>query len=217
MKKITGWKYLCLALCALAGIGTEVILALLIEPLLYGVQMRDWSTTQNIIHWIITCIVWGVIAYVLIAIAKKKFAFDIFAKAKNMTQFQWIASIVLVALALVISIIDWNGFKVIKEFVANGWLKFIFQYIYYIFETALIILIVVFGQKAFEQWFKKEIIPYGGIVAGLTWGLTHIFTQGSLSVGLVCMVSALLYGIAYLLVNKDIKKAYIIIFLMFVL
>lgn len=28
-------------------------------------------------------------------------------------------------------------------------------------------LIIVFGQKAFEKWFHNEKIPYGGIVAAL--------------------------------------------------
>lgn len=217
MKKITGLNYLILALLALAGIGMEVVLALLLEPLLYGVKMNEWTTTQNIIHWIMTCIVWGCFAFGLTTVAKKKYDFDIFTKAEKMEPWQWIATVCCIIFALVTSYIDWNGFKVVKEFYANGWLKFIFQYIYYVFETVLVVLIIVFAQKALDKWFKNKNIPYGGVIAGITWGLAHIFTKGSVSDGLICMLSGFLYGATYLLVNRDIKKTYILVFIMFVL
>ncbi len=216
MKKVTGWDYLCLALYAFAGLGMEAVLAFILEPLLYGVQMNEWTVAQNVIHWIMTCIVWGCFAFFLISVAKKKYDFNIFVKAEKMKVWQWIATICCVIFVLVTSYIDWDGFKVVKEFYANGWLKFIFQYIYYVFETVLVMLIIVFAQKAFDKWFKNENIPYGGIIAGLTWGLAHIFTKGSLSIGLLCMLSGFLFGAAYLLVNRDIKKTYILVFIMFV-
>ena len=61
-----------------------------------------------------------------------------------------------VAASLAVSLLDWQGFKVVKKFQSNGLLKFIFQYIYYLFETALFTLIIMFGQKALEMWTKKE-------------------------------------------------------------
>ncbi len=60
-----------------------------------------------------------------------------------------------------------NRAKVLKELHYNGWLKFIFQYIYYVFETGLVLLIIVFGQKAFEKWFHNDsrvLIPYVCII-----------------------------------------------------
>ena len=36
MKKATGLKYLILALLAFAGLGLEVLLAFVLEPLMYG-------------------------------------------------------------------------------------------------------------------------------------------------------------------------------------
>lgn len=61
-----GMDYLNLALWAFAGLGVEVIYAFLLEPFLYGKQMADWNSGQNIAHWIITCITWGIITYVLL-------------------------------------------------------------------------------------------------------------------------------------------------------
>ncbi|MBR3738918.1 MAG: hypothetical protein IKN04_00485 [Clostridia bacterium] len=118
--------------------------------------------------------------------------------------------------SLIYSWLDWNGSKVVREFNANGPAKFIFQYIYYCFEAALVLLIIVFGQEAFERWFRCKHIPYGGILAAVTWGIAHFFTKGS-AAGVGIMLSALAYGCVYLLVGRDIRKAYPIIWLMFVL
>ncbi|MCI8968134.1 MAG: hypothetical protein HFH75_11200 [Lachnospiraceae bacterium] len=104
-----------------------------------------------------------------------------------------------------------------REFHNLGALLFTFQYIYYAFETMLFMLIIVFGQRACEAWFGGGRIPYGGIVCGLTWGAAHIFTKGSLVVGLGSILSGFLFGSAYLLVNRDIRKAWIVMFLMFTL
>lgn len=76
-------------------------------------------------------------------------------------------------------------------------------------------LIIVFGQKACEKWFKNERIPYGGIVVALTWGLAHIFTKGEILVGLMAALGGFIFGIVYLLVNRDIKKTFLLLFIMF--
>jgi len=77
-------------------------------------------------------------------------------------------------------------------------------------------LIIIFGQKAFEMWTKKKYIPWGGFLCAITWGLAHIFTKGSLTMGLIGALSGFMFGAIYLLVNRDVKKAYIFLFLMFV-
>ena len=216
MKKATGLDFLVLALLAFGGIGLEVILALGIEPILYGAQLGEWSTLQNILHWTITSALWGGVAYLLVRNAKKKYDFDIFKKGEKLKLWKWLLIAAFIVLSLMISYKDWNGFKVIKEFVFNGWLKFIFQYIYYIFETVLVTLILVFAQKAFEKWFHKENIPYGGIAIALTWGIGHFFTKDIMT-GIVCMISGFAFGSVYLLTNRDIRKTFPIVLAMFVL
>lgn len=216
MKKITGSDFLALAMLAFGGIGLEVIYAFLLEPILYGAQLGEWNTWQNIVHWIITSASWGVVAYFLIQNAKKKYDFDIFKKGESLKLWQWLCIVAVIVLSLIISYQDWNGFKVIKEFVYNGWLKFIFQYIYYIFETVLVTLILVFAQKAFEKWFHKENIPYGGIILALTWGIGHFFTKDIVT-GILCIISGFAFGSVYLLTNRDIRKTFPLVLVMFVL
>ena len=214
MKK--GFFYFTMALLAFAGIGLEVLLAFVIEPPVYGTDIQNWTTVQNILHWVFTCILWGASAFGVITLAKKKGDFDIFQKGNKVELWKWIVIVLIIILSLVVSYMDWNGFKVVKEFKANGALKFVFQYLYYCFEVLLVTLILVFSQKAFETWFKNPNIPYGGIIVALTWGVGHFFTKDIVT-GIVTMVSGLAFGSVYLLVNRDIKKAYAILWLIFVL
>lgn len=216
MKKITGSDFLALAMLAFGGIGLEVVYAFMLEPILYGAQLGEWNTWQNIVHWIITSVSWAGMAYFLVQIAKKKYDFDIFIKGEPLTLWKWLCIVAVMVLSLIISYKDWNGFKVIKEFVYNGWLKFIFQYIYYIFETVLVTLILVFAQKAFEKWFHKENIPYGGIILALTWGIGHFFTKDIVT-GILCIISGFAFGSVYLLTNRDIRKTFPLVLVMFVL
>lgn len=216
-KRVKGINYLFLGLCAFAGLGIEAIYAFLLEPIIYGCQVADWSVSQSIIHLIITCITWGIIAYIILKFSKNRYEFDIFENKRKMKMWQWICVILCIIFSLYMSYWNWDGFKVMKEFQHNGLLKFIFQYIYYIFETALFTLILVYGQKAFEMWFKKENIPYGGIILAVTWGLAHILTKGNVSVGLLSALRGFAFGIVYLLVNRDIKKTLLILFIMFIL
>lgn len=213
----TGYSYICLALYAFGGLGIEVIYAFCLEPLIYGASMEDWNVMESIIHWILTCITWGIITVGLIKTAKKKYGFDLLESKPKTKVWQWICVLLCVAFSLVMSYMDWNGFKVVKEFQSKGLLLFIFQYIYYVFETALFTLIIIFAQKAFEVWFKKENFPYGGIILALTWGLAHIFSKGSIQVGLLAALGGFIYGIAYLLLNRDIKKTLPVLFIMFML
>lgn len=216
MKKETGWGYLLLASLAFAGLGLEVILAFVLEPMLYGAPMREWSVLQNIAHWILTCVLWGIVSALLILFVKKHWHIDLFEKGAKLKAWQWGLVLFFLVFSLVYSYIDWGGSKVLMELRYNGWLKFIFQYIYYIFETVLVMLILIFGQKAFEQWFRKPNIPYGGIILALTWGIAHFFTKG-IATGIACMISGLAFGSAYLLVNRDIRKAFPLLLAMFVL
>ena len=217
MKKLTGMECFTSALTAFGGLGLEVLLAYVIEPAIYGVGMGEFSTMQHILHWIITCIVWGTVAVWLVRDIKKRCGWNMMEKGEPIKPWQWGIIVATCIMAMWIVSMNWDGLKFIEEFKRKGALLFTFQYIYYAFETLLFMLIIVFGQKAFELWFKRKNIPYGGIICGLTWGLAHIFTKGSFSTGLWGMVLGFLMGTAYLMTNRDIKKTYVVLFIMFVL
>ena len=215
-KKVTGFDYLWLALYAVAGFCFELLVVFIEQAI--GININNGTKLQMIIHWTITIIAWVVIGLFIIKIGKKTTNFDIWQETQKKMKLWQIVSIVLCfVINIVVKYIDWNGFKVIQEFQARGTLLFIFQYMYYIVEGFLISLIIVYGQKACETWFKKENIPYGGIILGLTWGLGHILSKGSIIIGLLSAVAGILFGAVYLLVNRDYKKAFPIITLLFML
>ncbi|MDE6919899.1 MAG: hypothetical protein K2P40_11350 [Lachnospiraceae bacterium] len=212
-----GWDFLGLALTAFGGLGMEAVYAFFLEPLLYGVPMEEWSAGQNIAHWILTCITWGIVGVWILRSSRRECGFDLLGRAGKMRLWQWSLAALCVVLSATMQYHAWGGLKFVREFHNLGALLFTFQYIYYAFETMLFMLIIVFGQRACEAWFGGGRIPYGGIVCGLTWGAAHIFTKGSLVVGLGSILSGFLFGSAYLLVNRDIRKAWIVMFLMFTL
>lgn len=220
VKREAGWKYLLLAIGAFFGLALEAIHAFGWEPLVYGgIPFSEYAAWQAILHWVITCLTWTCVAYLLIRVAKDKLGFDIFVKGETMKFWQIIAVLLGIVLSTVMSYFSWNGFKFIKEFQGNGWLKFIFQYIYYMTETAMFLLIIVFGQKAFEIWTKKNNVPWGGIICGATWGISHLISRGYFDIGngVSATIIGFMFGTAYLLANRDIKKSWLVLFLMFVL
>ena len=214
-KKVTGGDFLNLGLYAFAGLGMEVLYAYLLEPAVYGVTMESFSTAQKISHWILTCATWGLFALVLIKKSEKKYGFPLFGKGKPVNPARWCLCLALIAIALTADLISWGGFKIYLEFLKTGPLLFVFQYLYYAFETMLFLLIIIFGQRALELWTGKANIPYGGIICGLTWGLAHAFTKDPLT-GILGLVLGFGMGSVYLLVNKNLKKAYVLLFLMFI-
>lgn len=104
-----------------------------------------------------------------------------------------------------------------QEWESRGPLLFTFQYLYYFAEGFLISIVIVFGQLACEKWFKNDEIPYGGIILGLTWGLGHIISKGNVMTGVLSALGGFLFGVVYLFVNKDYRKAFPIITLLFML
>ena len=213
--KKLGWDLFSLGLTAFGGLGIEILYVSLLEPLLYGAQSGDWSDAQHIAHWLLTCVTWGCIAFWIVQSAKKNYDFDILAVCETMRTWQWVATFLMVAAAIAVQCHDWGGFKCIREWQHLGAVKFGFQYLYYAFETVLFLLIIVFAQKAFEVWLGHEKIPYGGIVCGLTWGLGHALTKDSLALGLMGILWGIALGTSYFVAGRNIRKAWVVLFLMF--
>lgn len=205
-KEDTAMDYLGYALYAFGGLGLEILLVML-ETSVWGVQRGIWTITQHVIHWSITCLIWGVAGYVLM-----KQPLKIHADIKKTN---WYMAGVIIIISIIYTSISWDGFKPAIELSNNGIVKFVVQYIYYAFESLLILLIIAHGQKAFEKWFKNtKHIPFGALLLAMTWGLIHILTQG-MATGIYACIQSLLFGSIYLVLNKDIRFSYIAITFMF--
>ena len=211
-----GSDYLTLALLAFAGFAFELVLAFLVEPAL-GLSVESLTGAQNIVHWLVTSAVWLLVGAMIIRYARRRYGFDIWEQRCTLTPSRWAgvaASILVMAAA---QWVDWGGFKPALELASHGALLFVFQYVYYLAETFLLSLIIVFGQMACEMWFHSDRIPYGGIVLGLTWGLAHIASKGDVMVGLLSAAAGFLLGAAYLIVGRDYRKALPLLYVLFVI
>lgn len=79
----------------------------------------------------------------------------------------------------------------------------------------LVLLIIIYGQKAMETLLKKESqIPFGGIILGLTWGAFHFVSRGvGLEIwnGISTMIFSVLGGAVYLRLNRKCLYSYLFI------
>lgn len=207
-KDDSAMDYLGYALYAFGGLGLEILL-MMIETNLWDVQSNAWSVLQHIIHWSITCLVWGVFAFVLLKKASKKHV--------SFQAIHWMRVGIIVGCSILLTSYVWGGFKPFIELRNLGTLKFIVQTIYYAFESLLILLIVMHGQEAFElSTNRNSNFPIGGLILAMTWGVVHMLTQG-IPTGIYTCVQSLLYGLVYLGLKKDIKFSYVAITFMFML
>ncbi|MCL2054894.1 MAG: hypothetical protein FWG90_10755 [Oscillospiraceae bacterium] len=220
-------SYLGMAILAFLFLGLEV-LVLFVESLAYGtmdfeVMIEAHGASVMLIHWGATCVAWGAGVFGLYSLAKRQ-GYNVFENKSRAPLKNWIIVLALLIAAVIGQILFWDmRFKPLAEFLYTrnmygnlAVIMFIGQYIYYVFEVSLFVSIIVYGQKFGELVLKKDNIPWGGILCGLLWGLAHIFTK-DLSTGVYLAACSVAYGLVYLLLQKNVKPTYIVLFLMFVL
>jgi hypothetical protein len=222
-EKIHKFAFLGLAFLPFGVMACELVV-LLVESLFYG-TIDFWTLPfyAIIIHWTCTVVIWCSGLFVL-NFFSKKVGYTIFENKNKPKLVNWITVGIIVVITAIGSYIVWNmRFKPFAEF--QGFVNlyedkaiaaYIFQYLYYIVESMLFLSIVVFAQEFGERAFGKKIIPWGGIMCGLTWGLGHIITQ-ELSTGIYSFFVSILYGVVYIQMRKNIKYSYIIMALMFII
>lgn len=97
------------------------------------------------------------------------------------------------------------------------WYCILYNAVYLLFfRSNAFFNVIKYSQQAGELLFNKGSIPYGGIALAILWGLPHIIFQDVFN-GIIITVLSLLMGIAYLVMRKNPKAAFILILLMFLL
>ena len=198
------------------------------------VMLTDWAAMriseaissneilQGVIAFLLIYMFWITGITIIRKVYKRNTAIH-FSNAEKPNKTQWLVALLLLAVSVVTGCISWSGFKVYKEltnaiaYVGTGLgiANFIAQYFYYFLEVILMIIILAFAQEAGETLFKPRWIPYGGIVLALLWGLVHIAFHG-VADGLTTTFTAVLYGSAFLVLRKNVKSSFWLVFLMFV-
>lgn len=66
--------------------------------------------------------------------------------------------------------------------------------VYYLTEALVIVMLILFAQRAGVRRFGHARIPWGGLLLALTWGVMHCFLQGP-AAGIYAIFASVLYGV----------------------
>ncbi|MGM0124949.1 hypothetical protein IGI37_002343 [Enterococcus sp. AZ194] len=205
-------KYLVLSFVIFLLFMLELFSLGILEPLLFKVTYINYSNSQKGGHWIMAAILWLISSSCVIAYGNQLTEKISYLSYQKLEQKNWIIVGFLLIICKIITFIDWQTLKVIGEFQKkNNLYLFTTQYLYYFIEIFLVLLIVIFAQKAFELWQgKTSTTPFGGLFLALTWGAFHfISTGGDLWNGFSCMVFSIICGFAYLYLIRNIPLFYL--------
>ena len=143
-----------------------------IEVIFLHVDIQNYTTHQRSIHCIIMVFMWAFFIGVLLLFSRKYCHFpERGNKGDKISLKNWIVTLACFIGCKIMTFIDWHTLKIIGEAQGKNIFQFCAQYLYYIFEVVLVVLIIIYGQKAIETLLKKDsLIPFGGIILAMTWG-----------------------------------------------
>lgn len=207
-------KYLGLSLLVFSSFLLEYFSLFVIEMFILQMDIWNYTATQRSVHHLIIVVIWLIYLYWIVSCSKKHDKLSITKKVPISTK-NWIIAFLCLTACKVMTFIDWQTLKVIGEIQEKNALQFIAQYMYYLVEIVIILLIIIYGQKAFETLLNKtSSIPFGGILLAMTWGIFHFVSRGvGIEVwnGISCIIFSILSGLMYLKLGRNFLYSYLFI------
>lgn len=187
-----------------------------IELMILHVDIWNYTANQRSVHCIIMVFIWAVVIVMVLFFSKKYFRFPSRENKEDTPSLKnWVITYACLIGCKILTFIDWHTLKIVGEIQGKNTYQFCAQYLYYIFEVILILLIIIYGQKAIETLLKKESpIPFGGMILAVTWGAFHFVSRGvGLEIwnGISTMIFSILSGIMYLKLNRKYLYSYLFI------
>lgn len=215
-REVKWTNYLWLSLLSFGAFMLEYFSIFVIELILLHVDIWNYTANSKSVHCIIMAFMWAVVIAVLLLFSQKYFHFPAKEnKEEKLCLKNWIITFVCLFGCKILTFIDWNTLKVVGEAQGKNTYQFCAQYLYYVFEVVLVVLIIIYGQKAIETLLKKESpIPFGGIILAVTWGAFHFVSRGvGLEIwnGISTMIFSVLSGVMYLRLNRKWLYSYLFI------
>ena len=212
--KWTGYLYM--SLLSFSAFLLEYVSIFVIEGFFLHVDIWNYTPYQRSIHCIIMAVLWAAVIGSILLFSRRRYDFPVKnLDTEKISSRDWIAAFLCLAACKVMTFIDWHTWKIIGEAKGKSVFSFLTQYLYYIFEVGLVLLIIMFGQKAAETGLKRESrIPFGGIILALTWGVFHFVSRGvGLEIwnGISCMLFSVLGGIMYLKMRTRCLYSYLLL------
>lgn len=229
-KKISPIKYFIIALAFFAALGCEYLVFFL-DRIIDGRDMSNlfsWSIHWYgaISHWFITIIIWGSTSLLFYRWLKKNNILHELFRFK-INKFDGIMIICVTIIVILDGVIEaradhyvfpqllseYYGFQ--NMYGSYAWLVSIFQNIYYLFETIVVLLMVICFQKAGELWFHNAYIPWASIGLVITWGAVHFISHPAGALGV--LIWSIFPGIIYVISKKSIYPTFAVLFLAFLI
>lgn len=191
------------------------------ESLLYHRHLKEFTLSQTLFHWFLTCLIWGFGAVFIYRKAVKP------EEKTTSSCLAWKNYAGILIFCLIYIAVIWQSCGYVlkpysefrhfqMEYGAIGFLAFLIQHIYYIFESILISLLVYTGQKLGDGTGVRKI-PWGGFVCGMLWGLPHALSLGFADGLLLAVSSGICFGFIHLFCKKDYQRTFIWICIAFLL
>lgn len=213
----------CIKYFALAGIILLCIYSNVIADLL--VPLFDDIYYGNLVKMFVaitSAIIWGIEVAAIIFVCRR-LNIKLFSNSKKELQtWQVILLFVLTIMPMLIisACINWKvkivytlGVRVTAiSMVCNAC-----EMLAYAVRIILMIMFIASIQQGFEIIFKtKYIIPYGAILAFLTFGLIDFFAL-SVDLRIFYLVASVLYGIIYLIAGRKLRTTWALCYLIYLL
>lgn len=222
MKRDAKWfPYLWLSLLSFGAFLLELASIFFIEKLLFRFDLSQYTPAQKSVHHLTTVAVWLLVMGTALFYSRRRYGFPSKSKTEKISFQGGIVVFLCLLGCKAITLMDWHTLKILGEWKEKTPFLFFTQYCYYLAEMGLVLLIIAYGQKAFETLLNKESsIPFGGFLLAVTWGAFHFVSRGAgleLWNGFSCMLFSVLSGVMYLKVQRNVFYSYLLIALGYLL
>lgn len=211
-------EYLVMALIIFGGLGVDMLIPMFVKSI-----VSDGVLYDKLISNFLTTIIWSTFLYWAFRELKSKGVTKLWNNLwtlKGLVITLGFATIIILISFILMGTYTPKCVQVLKVFYMKygnfAMPTFIMQHIYYLFEASLMTMILILGQRwGEEKWpMLSKIVPVGGIVLCLTWGIIHMVTQ-DIAVGIYAMLISLLLGLGFTLTKKQLVAVYILSLVIF--
>lgn len=197
---------------SLAAIASTIILYL--DFMTAGIKKALFGNCspfyQVVLPIVFTLILWILLSTLLLRVFKNTSLSPFALSNETGKSGNLLCVLIVLCMTVVMTVLN-GGIKPLKElewFLAFGntlgWIGYLIQNTYYVFEMVLALMIVYFSQTAGEWLTSLPNVPWGSISLAIMWGLPHIFTKNLLT-GIFSLLFGLALGLIYLLTGRNGK------------
>ena len=157
VREVKWTKYLWLSLLSFAAFMLEYLSIFIIEVIILHVDIQNYTMQQRSIHCIIMVFMWAFFIGALLLFSRKQYHFPVRGNKRDIISLKnWIVTLACFIGCKIMTFIDWHTLKIVGEAQNKTVFQFCAQYLYYIFEVMLVLLIIIYGQKAIETLIEKR-------------------------------------------------------------